>query len=182
MPPPPCCWEISGFWYVKEKDNAHTHFAAMRCWLCHGVWKMLKVCQQIGKICDALVSWFCIQPEMQIFGWQQDGCTCKGAQNPPSADVDICDIYHMWGFLCCCCCNRLLAYDVYKHKIVFLFVQASVKKENGQVVMVPLFLGQDSVAGEVSSSSETIFVIMVDFFCQNFFSICHLNQIEFPDF
>ncbi|CAK9191113.1 unnamed protein product [Sphagnum troendelagicum] len=27
--------------------------------------------------------------------------------------------------------------------------QASVKKENGQVVMVPLFLGQDSVAGEV---------------------------------
>jgi hypothetical protein len=54
------------------------------------------------------------------------------------------------GFLRCCCCNRLLlAYYVYKHKIVFLFVQASVKKENGQVVMVPLFLGQDSVAGEV---------------------------------
>lgn len=48
--------------------------------------------------------------------------------------------------------------------------------------MVPLFLGQDSVAGEVSSSSETILVIMVAFFCQNFFSICHLNQIEFPDF
>jgi hypothetical protein len=43
-------------------------------------------------------------------------------------------------------------------------VQASVKKENGQVVMVPLFLGQDSVAGEVSSSSETILVIMVAFF------------------
>ncbi len=78
------------------------------------------------------------------------------------------------GFLRCCCCNRLLlAYYVYKHKIVVLFVQASVKKENGQVVMVPLFLGQDSVAGEVSSSSETILVIMVAFFCQKFFSICH---------
>lgn len=27
--------------------------------------------------------------------------------------------------------------------------QASVKKENGQTVLVPLFLGQDSVVGEV---------------------------------
>jgi hypothetical protein len=28
--------------------------------------------------------------------------------------------------------------------------QASVKKENGQTAMIPLFLGQDSVVGEVS--------------------------------
>jgi len=29
-------------------------------------------------------------------------------------------------------------------------MQASVKKENGQTVLVPLFLGQESVVGEVS--------------------------------
>ena len=30
--------------------------------------------------------------------------------------------------------------------------QASVKKENGQTVLVPLFLGNESVVGEVSCS------------------------------
>ena len=31
--------------------------------------------------------------------------------------------------------------------------QASVKKENGQIVLVPLFLGQESVVGEVSRAA-----------------------------
>jgi hypothetical protein len=33
---------------------------------------------------------------------------------------------------------------------VLRLMQASVKKENGQTVLVPLFLGQESVVGEVS--------------------------------
>jgi hypothetical protein len=62
-------------------------------------------------------------------------------------------------------------------------VQASVKKENGQVVMVPLFLGQDSVAGEVKFFFRNYSCHHGGFFCQKFFSICHFgNQIEFPDF
>jgi hypothetical protein len=34
--------------------------------------------------------------------------------------------------------------------------QASVKKENGQTVLIPLFLGQESVVGEVSNSLSLI--------------------------
>lgn len=34
--------------------------------------------------------------------------------------------------------------------------QASVKKENGQTVLVPLFLGQESVVGEASLTSFSI--------------------------
>jgi vacuolar protein sorting-associated protein 26 len=34
--------------------------------------------------------------------------------------------------------------------------QASVKKENGQTVLVPLFLGNESVVGEVSRSSDAL--------------------------
>jgi hypothetical protein len=41
--------------------------------------------------------------------------------------------------------------------------QASVKKENGQAILVPLFLGQESVVGEVScvsfSSSFSLIVL-----------------------